>query len=126
MQTYMLAAGSLALIVGAVHSLLGEMLIFRHLRNGSIVPALGAPPLRERHVRILWGTWHLATVLGWGLAVILLRLAAPQDEPGLHALVVNAITLSFLASSILVLVATKGRHPGWIGLLAVAALTWLG
>ena len=40
MATYVLAAGLLALVVGAVHSLLGELLIFRHLRSGALVPAV--------------------------------------------------------------------------------------
>jgi hypothetical protein len=42
------------------------------------------------------------------------------------ALVSQAIVGAFLAGSVLVLVATRGRHPGWIGLLAVAALSHLG
>ncbi len=31
-----------------------------------------------------------------------------------------------LAASGLVLIGTKGRHPGWAGLLGVAVLVWLG
>ena len=126
MQPYLFAAGGLALIVGAVHSVLGELLIFRHLRSGGLVPAMAAPPLRERHIRILWASWHLVTVFGWALAVILLRLASPSTASSLHVLVENAIALAFLGGSFLVLIGTKGRHPGWIGLLGVAALTWFG
>ena len=126
MQPYMFAAGVLALIVGAAHSVLGEILIFRHLRSGGLVPAMAAPPLRERHIRILWASWHLVTAFGWALAVILLRLASPGTAQSLHVLVENAIVLAFLGGSFLVLIGTKGRHPGWIGLLGVAALTWFG
>lgn len=39
MQAYTFAAGVLALIVGAAHSVLGEILIFRHLRSRGLVPA---------------------------------------------------------------------------------------
>ena len=59
MQALFFAAGLLALITGVVHSVFGEILIFRHLRSGGLVPAMGAPPLRERNVRIIWATWHL-------------------------------------------------------------------
>lgn len=124
MQTYMFAAGVLALIVGLVHSVLGEVLIFRHLRSQGFVPAMGAPPLRERHVRILWASWHLATVFGWAFGIILLRLAFPTNDHSFQVLVVEAIVFAFLGGSFLVLIGTKGRHPGWIGLLGVAALVW--
>ena len=126
MQTMLVAAGVLALVTGLVHSVLGEVLIFRHLRSGGLVPAMGAPPLRERNIRIIWATWHLATVFGWAFAGVLLRLAfAPHnDSPG--SLIVSAAVFAYLAGSLLVLIGTKGRHPGWIALLVVAVLTWFG
>lgn len=65
-----LAAGGLAL-VGVAHSVLGELLVFRALRTEGIVPTGGRPVLREWQVRILWGTWHLATVLGWALSALM-------------------------------------------------------
>ena len=125
MQTYMFAAGVLALVVGAVHSVLGEVLIFRYLRSRGLVPATGAPPLRERHIRILWASWHLTTVFGWAFGVVLLRLATLTTEHSLREIVESAIVFAFLGGSFLVLIGTKGRHPGWIGLLGVAALAWL-
>lgn len=124
MQTYMFAAGVLALVVGAVHSVLGEVLIFRHLRSRGLVPAMGAPPLRERHIRILWASWHVATVFGWAFGIVLLRFATLTAEHSLREIVESAIVFAFLGGSFLVLIGTKGRHPGWVGLLAVAALVW--
>ena len=74
-----LAAAALAL-VGAAHSVLGEILVFRRLRHrGGIVPTGGQPVLREFHVRILWGTWHLVS---GGLLVLFWRkrpLPAPEE-----------------------------------------------
>lgn len=123
MQTMLIAAGVLGLVTGLVHSVLGEILIFRHLRRGGLVPAMEAPPLRERHVRILWATWHLATVFGWAFAGVILQLAvAPDDGPA--ALIMSAAVFANLAGALLVLVGTKGRHPGWIALLVAAALIW--
>lgn len=126
MQTYLLAAGVLALVVGVVHSTLGEVLIFRHLRNRGLVPAMETPPLKERHIRILWASWHVATVFGWAFGIVLLRLAALTTADSLQAVVENAVVFAFLGSSFLVLIGTKGRHPGWVGLLGVAALVWFG
>lgn len=125
MQIYLFAAGVLALLVGAIHSVMGEILIFRHLRSHGLVPTMGAPPLRERHIRILWASWHFATVLGWAFGIVLLHLATLTTEQSLRAIVENAVVLAFLGGSFLVLIATKGKHPGWVGLLGVAALTWL-
>jgi hypothetical protein len=118
-----LAAGLLAAATGIVHSVLGERLIFRHLRAGAVVPTRAAPPLRERHVRILWATWHLGSVFGWAFAAMLLWLAfepVPTEER-----IVAAIVGAHLGGSALVLLATRGRHPGWIALLLVAGLAAL-
>lgn len=125
MQTYLFAAGVLALVIGLVHSVLGEILIFRHLRNRGFVPAMAAPPLQERHIRIIWASWHLVTVFGWAFGAVLLWLAFSSSEQSIHMVTETAIIVASLGGSALVLVGTKGRHPGWVGLLGIALLTWL-
>jgi hypothetical protein len=125
MQTYIFIAGILAIIVSAVHSILGEVLIFRQLRVRGIIPTNGAPLLKERHVRILWASWHVVTVFGWAFAAVMLRLAFPTDDGSFQTFVKHAIMVSMLASALLVLLGTKGKHPGWLGLAAVAVLIWL-
>lgn len=122
MRTLLLAAGAIAAVTGLIHSVLGEILIFRHLRNGGLVPALGAPPLQARNIRIIWATWHLASVFGWAFAGVLFGLAFDHPSPDL--LILSAVVYAHAAGAILVLLGTKGRHPGWIALAAVAALTW--
>jgi hypothetical protein len=126
MQTYLFVAGSLALVVGVIHSTLGEVLIFSRMRNDGLVPTSGEPILRERHVRILWASWHIVTIFGWALGAILLRIAFPSTDYVVQMFVTNAIAASMLVSAFLVLIGTKGMHPGWLGLLGVALLTWLG
>jgi len=113
---------SLAIVTGLVHSVLGERLIFRHLRENAIVPSLAAPPLQVRHVRILWATWHLASVFNWACAAILLCAVGSATAPA--PIVVDAIGVAYLGCAALVFVGTRGRHPGWIALLLVAVLTW--
>jgi hypothetical protein len=123
MNRLFLAAASLAFIVGLVHSILGEALIFRRMRERSLIPTNGGRVLGEGHVRILWASWHILTVFGWCLAAILLWLS--QAQPAGSRLLSQAIVIAMLAASLLVLVGTKGRHPGWVGLLGVAVLAWL-
>lgn len=126
MQIYYLVAGILAIVVGLVHSLLGEVLIFNRMRDQHLVPTVGYPVLKERHVRILWATWHGVTFFGWAMGAVLLMYALPHTGIDSKAFVLQAIAFSMAGVSALVLVATKGIHPGWFGLLAVAALIWLG
>jgi hypothetical protein len=124
MQSLLAIAAVLAAVTGLVHSLLGEWLIFRHLRESAVVPSLPAPPLGGRNVRILWATWHLASVLGWAFAGLLWQLAHSSGAALPASTVLGATTAAFLAGSLLVLVGTRGRHPGWVALGAVAVLSW--
>ena len=126
MNSYLMAAGVLAFVVGLVHSVLGEILIFRGLRRCGVVPTDGGQLLRERHVRILWASWHLVTVLGWCVAAILWWLARDSALSQSHTFVTRAIAAAMLVSAALVFVGTKGKHPGWAGLLGVAVLVFLG
>lgn len=126
MNQYFVAAAAFAFVVGLAHSVLGEILIFRRLRLGGLVPTNGGNVLHERHVRIIWATWHIVTVFGWCLGAVLLRLALPADQTSSDVFIEQAIVLAALAASALVLFGTRAKHPGWIGLLAIAVCTWLG
>ena len=126
MNKYIAAAGTLAFIVGFVHSLFGERLIFRRMRIGTIVPTNGGKVIGEGHVRIIWASWHIVTLFGWLIAATLIWLAASPDRIANQGVLLSGIASTMLVSALLVLVATKARHPGWAGLLGVAALVWLG
>ena len=126
MNWYFAAAGTLAFVVGLVHSFLGERLIFSRLRVTGLVPTNGGSVLHERHVRILWASWHVVTVLGWCIAALLFWLSMPTPARAAQSVIAPLVIASMLISSILVLVGTKGKHPGWAGLLGVAVLTALG
>lgn len=125
MPNYLHAAAILIVIIGLVHSIFGEMLIFRRLRRGGLVPTLAPSPLRVRHLRILWASWHVVTLLGWALAAVLWRMADPEQGRSLLDFVEYTVMGACLASSLVVLVGTRGRHPGWLGLLGAAWLVWL-
>ena len=74
-----LAAACLAL-VGVAHSVLGELLLFRRLRTqgrqtvGRAEAGTAQQVLHTPHLRILWGTWHVASVPCWALSALLWRL----------------------------------------------------
>jgi hypothetical protein len=125
-NAYFLVAGLLTAIVGLAHSVLGEVRIFRQMRKAGFVPTEGGSVLSESHVRILWATWHATTAFGCGFGVLLLWLALPGPESATRAFLARTTLVSMLTASLFVLVGTKGKHPGWLGLVGVAVLTWLG
>ena len=126
MNPYLLSAGVLAILVGLVHSILGEKLIFKRLRQGRLIPTNGGNILHEKHIRILWASWHALSIFGWCLAALLFFLAQAKSTAELKTFFGGAIIAATLAGSLFVFVGTKARHPGWIALLAVAVLVWLG
>lgn len=126
MNYYFLSAAILAFVVGLLHTILGERMIFHRMRRAGFVPTEGGQLLRERQVRILWASWHVLTVFGWGMALMLLWLARQSSVGATFSILENTIIVSMLAAAMLVLVGTKAKHPGWIGLLGVATLVWLG
>ena len=125
MNYALFAAGILAILVGLIHAILGEILIFKRLRKNSIVPNVTRSILHTRHISIIWATWHIATLFGWSIAGVLILFSLNTQISDTFASVIHFIAFGMLASSCLVLFATKGKHPGWIGLLAVAILCWI-
>ncbi len=121
-NTALLAAAGLTVALGLAHSALGEVLIFRHWRRDpAALRQAGLPP---RHMRILWASWHLATLFGLAFAAILYAAAMSGTGPAGVLPVTQAIAVATCAGGGLVLAATRGRHPGWIVLLMIAGLTW--
>ncbi len=126
MNPFLIAAASLAVITGLIHSFLGERFVFRRCRLSGVVPTDGGSLLHEDHVRILWATWHAASVLGWCVAAVLLQLAFhPRLEEYGGGVIARTIAVFMLLSAVLVFIGTRGRHLGWLGLSGVAALAWV-
>ena len=129
MNTYFLIAGILCFILGLVHSILGEVLIFKGKRNnGSIIPSKNSTELKERHLRIIWATWHLASIFGWCIGIILVKISLSQNDLNLKfiAMIIQSMMYTMFAGSLLVLIGTKRKHPGWIVLLVIGMLLLIG
>ena len=124
MNTWLLSSALLLALIGSAHTVLGERRIFRHWRGQS--PA-GVVPY---HRIMLRGSWHLASLLGFGQAGALawLALAAPADLPavGLQQALLACLGAGVLACGGLVVWITRGRHPGGTALVAAAGLMALG
>ena len=127
MNPWDISAAGLSVLSALAHSVLGEQRIFRHLRRaGHIVPTEGGALLRAFQVRILWATWHCMSVMGIGLAAVLLWLAHPAAQAASAGRVDFCVAMAMAVTGMLVLVSNRGRHPGWLALFAAAALVALG
>jgi len=125
MNSFYIAAAALTVATGLAHTVIGEILIFKRLRRGTIVPTFGGDALRERHVRILWASWHALTLFALAMAAMLVALAEAPPGDAL-ALVARLIALGIAAGGITVLVGTRARHPGWVAMCMIAILIELG
>jgi len=122
MNGYLFLAGCLAVLLAIVHSVLGELLIFRHLRQSPCF-TLAEGPLKKRHLNTLWSTWHLISIFGLGFAALLMWLSQTDVMQSQSLGVLLIIGVSFLISAAFWLWGTKGKHPAWFVLLAIAILT---
>ena len=124
MNTWLLWAAALLGLIGVVHSVMGERRIFR--------PWGHQPPAGVRlfHQQILRGSWHLASLLGFGQAAALawLGMAQASDLPavGLQQAWLACLGSGVLACGALVLWITNGRHQGGTALVAAALLIGAG
>ncbi|MDX2506617.1 MAG: hypothetical protein QNL62_19365 [Gammaproteobacteria bacterium] len=125
MNSYFIVAGCLTLVLGIIHSVLGEILIFHRLRKGNLISSAESPILTERHMRTLRAAWHLVTLFGWGFAGILLRLSWPASSNNHLAFAEGTMVFMFLTTSLYWFIGTRGKHPAWIVLLIIGVLVWL-
>ncbi len=125
MNIYLGIAAGLTIFLGLAHSIIGEVLIFRHWRRGGTSKAALGAKLPLRHRRILWSTWHLVSVFGWGIAAVLFKLASLQQALPFAGYVKHVLVVTMLLGGALVLGGTRGRHPGWLVLLVIATLIWM-
>lgn len=107
------AAGLLLIMIGSVHSLLGERLIIGPLCAAEW-PKLRLPPAFAR--RVLRFAWHVTTIswLGAGLGLV---WAAYGAVPALELIAATA-----LATGVLILFASRGAHLAWPVFFAVGIL----
>ncbi|MET2984036.1 hypothetical protein [Aureibaculum conchae] len=126
---YFLVAGILAILLGLIHSFLGEYLIFHKFRKkGNLVPSMTVEDIKERHLRIIWATWHLTSVFGWCLGAVYIKISFGLVKPnsGIVNFLIQSSIYTMFVGALLVLMGTKGKHPGWIVLLLIGVLLLLG
>lgn len=123
MNFYFVAAAVLVVGIGIAHSWLGERYILMRLFRRQNMPHLfGSDDFTKRTLRF---AWHITTVAWFGAAALLLILASyPIDDSA--RMLSRVIAATFLVSSIVALLGSRGRHLSWVVFLLIAVLVWMG
>ncbi len=119
MNYLLITAASLCFALGILHSVLGERTILGPLfERGQLPKLFGSEEFTQQTLRF---TWHVTTVLLWGLAGILGLLAA--GSPGR---LLPVMCWMFAVCAAVTLVQTRGKHFSWVVFAVIAVLIWGG
>lgn len=118
MERALFIAAFLAFAIGIAHSVLGERLILIRLFRSTKIPHLFGGP--EFTIQTLRFAWHLTTVAWWGFAVILLLLATHSLSEHNVAII---IAITFLSSSVITAIISRGKHFAWPIFLIIGAVS---
>jgi len=112
----------LLLIIGLIHSYLGEKyLLIRLFRRDDLPKLLGSDWFTKRVLRF---AWHLTTLAWWGFSAILYVLSNPNLNVKNEILII--ITVVFTLSGIVSLLFTRGKHLSWLFFFTIAAISYYG
>jgi hypothetical protein len=118
MSTIAVTGAVIIFLVGAAHSYLGERYILIRLFRRQDLPHLfGSDVFTKRTLRL---AWHITTVGGWGLSVVLLQVAAGAAPSSVGATIAG----TSLICGLVALSVSRGRHLSWVAFFAVALLAW--
>jgi len=123
MEKYMLLVGSFLLIViGLVHSYLGEKyILIRLFKRENLPKLLGSDWFTKRVLRF---AWHITTLAWWGFAVILYFLSQPSEN--LRSEILITIAVVFALSGFVSLFFSHGKHVSWLFFFSIAGSSLFG
>ena len=122
MNTPLVIAAALMVLLAVAHSYLGERYILIRLFRRSDLPKLfGGTDFTRRTLRF---AWHITSVFALGFAAILVLLTS--SAPDVARNTARVIAVSSLVCGFVALIGSRARHLSWIVFFAAAALTWLG
>jgi hypothetical protein len=123
MNTSLLSAAILLSIVTVAHSYLGERFILIRLFRRSDLPRLfGNDEFTKRTLRL---AWHITSVIGLGLATLLIVLASSPASV-VNRKMIHVIAITSALSGLVALLGSRGRHLSWLAFFVIAGLAWCG
>ena len=115
----LLSAGILTILIGLVHSYLGEKYILMRLFRQPLPKLFGDDTFTKQTLRFVW---HLLTVAWFGLAALMFlrHVGSPSSS---NILIVIATT--FAITALTALIASRARHLSWIVFGAISILCYV-
>jgi len=112
-----LVASVILVLIGIVHSYLGERYILMRLFRRDNIPHLfGSDAFTKGTLRFCW---HVLSVAAFGFAAIL------YNKPSNDLFTLKVIGVVFLVSALLSMFFTKGKHLSWLAFLLVSAVCFI-
>ncbi|MFL6248420.1 MAG: hypothetical protein ACJ74H_20525 [Thermoanaerobaculia bacterium] len=111
-----------AVLMGIVHSTLGERLVFPRLFASQDLPRLRGSLEFTRSI-LRWA-WHLLSLAWWGFAYLLFAVGAGHTPDAVT--LARIIAVVFGVSGLIAFVTTRGRHIAWPLFALVALASWFG
>lgn len=116
-----LVAALLAFGIGVVHSILGERyILIRLFRRNNLPKLFGGTAFTRRTLRF---AWHLTTIAWWGAAALFFAMA---QWPITLSLVSFILGVTFLVTSAVTFVISRGRHLAWPVFLIISLIAFYG
>src|SRR5690606_15144369 len=117
MSPALYSAAFLTVAIAIAHSVLGEKYILTRLFRRKDLPRLsGGTQFTTRTLRF---AWHITTVAWVGFAALLVH--AGRDDLTVSGML-QIIGLTFVASGVLPLILTKGKHLSWLVLFVIGGI----
>lgn len=111
-----------AVVMGIVHSTLGERLVFPRLFASADLPRLRGSLEFTRSI-LRWA-WHLLSLAWFGFAWLLFAIGSGHAPDAIT--LARIIAVVFGVSGLIAFVTTRGRHIAWPLFALVALASWFG
>ncbi|PCJ86265.1 MAG: hypothetical protein COA54_09045 [Thiotrichaceae bacterium] len=113
-------AALLCLVIGIVHSYLGERYILIRLFRGDKVPHLfGSDFFTKGTLRFVW---HIMTFAWWGFGYLLWQVSVGQEN--LTQTILYTVSTVSLLSALFSFGFTRGKHLSWVVFSVIAGITF--
>lgn len=110
------AAAALMALLSIAHSIIGERKLIGPLSHRDDLPSLfGTGAFSAATLRF---AWHVTSVLGLGIAAVLLAIALGASPE----IIVCTIGWTLIVCGFFPLIATRGRHLAWVVFFAAGGL----
>jgi hypothetical protein len=113
-------AAVLSILIGIIHSYLGERyILIRLFRRNNIPHLFGSDFFTKGTLRF---AWHMTTVAWFGFGYLLFTISEPNEN--ITQIALHTIGAVFLVTGLLSFGFTRGKHLSWIVFWAISSISF--